>query len=71
MHGFFYKMGYLLALGPRTDMIEEVDRAVDNLTKSGKLFNNTPRRDSVPVAAGRPFSDYGKFSRSDKLDMVP
>ncbi|KAK0513425.1 hypothetical protein JMJ35_004411 [Cladonia borealis] len=40
--------------------IEEVDRAVDNLNKSGKLF--TPpvsRRDSLPAMGGaRPFSDF-------------
>jgi hypothetical protein len=36
----------------------EVDRAVDNLMKSGKLFNG-PRRDSMPVPAGRHFSEYG------------
>ncbi|KAI2092613.1 hypothetical protein LOZ36_000492 [Ophidiomyces ophidiicola] len=37
---------------------DEVDRAVDNLVKSGKLFNSAPRRDSVPPMTGRPYADY-------------
>jgi len=46
--------------------IEEVDRAIDNLAKSGKMFPNMPgpgRRESMPLAGGppRPFSEqYGK-----------
>ncbi|OJJ80268.1 uncharacterized protein ASPGLDRAFT_135351 [Aspergillus glaucus CBS 516.65] len=35
----------------------EVDRAVDNLVKSGKLWN-APRRDSMPLMMGRPYADY-------------
>ncbi|KAL2043957.1 hypothetical protein N7G274_003477 [Stereocaulon virgatum] len=40
--------------------IEEVDRAVDNLNKSGKLFTpQVSRRDSLPVMGGpRPYSDF-------------
>ncbi|KAG4412302.1 hypothetical protein IFR04_014561 [Cadophora malorum] len=42
--------------------IEEVDRAIDNLAKSGKMFPNMPgpgRRESMPLAGGppRPFSE--------------
>ncbi|KKZ64338.1 hypothetical protein EMCG_09680 [[Emmonsia] crescens] len=37
---------------------EEVDRAIDNLVKSGKLFNAIPRRDSVPLMINRPYADY-------------
>lgn len=41
----------------------EVDRAIDNLVKSGKLFGMPTRRDSMPlVGAPRPYSDYGKQS---------
>ncbi|GAD97385.1 conserved hypothetical protein [Paecilomyces variotii No. 5] len=35
----------------------EVDRAIDNLVKSGKLFS-APRRDSMPLMMGRHFTDY-------------
>ncbi|CAG8043569.1 unnamed protein product [Penicillium salamii] len=35
----------------------EVDRAIDNLVKSGKLWN-APRRDSMPMMMGRPYPDY-------------
>jgi len=42
---------------------QEVDRAIDNLVKSGKLFGMPTRRDSMPlVGAPRPYSDYGKQS---------
>ncbi|PMD63771.1 uncharacterized protein K444DRAFT_660883 [Hyaloscypha bicolor E] len=34
--------------------IEEVDRAIDNLVKSGKMFNVPGRRDSMPLAGGAP-----------------
>ncbi|KAG9237955.1 hypothetical protein BJ875DRAFT_480880 [Amylocarpus encephaloides] len=38
--------------------LEEVDRAVDNLVKSGKMFAMSGRRDSVPMtAAARTFPD--------------
>jgi hypothetical protein len=37
---------------------KEVDRAIDNLVKSGKLWN-APRRDSMPMMMGRPYPDYG------------
>ncbi|PKX97042.1 uncharacterized protein P174DRAFT_428519 [Aspergillus novofumigatus IBT 16806] len=35
----------------------QVDRAIDNLVKSGKLFT-APRRDSMPMAMGRPYPEY-------------
>ncbi|KAE9365239.1 hypothetical protein N431DRAFT_496372 [Stipitochalara longipes BDJ] len=34
--------------------IEEVDRAIDNLVKSGKMFNMPGRRDSIPLAGSGP-----------------
>lgn len=40
-------------------VFEEVDRAIDNLVKSGKLWN-APRRDSMPMMMGRPYPDYGR-----------
>jgi hypothetical protein len=42
----------------------EVDRAAENLAKSGKSFGvpGTGRRDSMPVIAGRPYSEYGKIT---------
>lgn len=40
----------------------EVDRAIDNLVKSGKLFS-APRRDSMPLMMGRHFTDYGMTLR--------
>lgn len=36
---------------------DEVDRAIDNLVKSGKFFPG-PRRDSMPMMIGRPYTDY-------------
>ncbi|KAL8726944.1 MAG: hypothetical protein Q9166_006365 [cf. Caloplaca sp. 2 TL-2023] len=40
--------------------IEEVDRALDNLNKSGKLFMSSSRRDSMPMLGGpRQYSDFG------------
>ncbi|OQD65854.1 hypothetical protein PENPOL_c005G01176 [Penicillium polonicum] len=36
---------------------KKVDRAIDNLVKSGKLWN-APRRDSMPMMMGRPYPDY-------------
>ncbi|KAL9136793.1 MAG: hypothetical protein Q9175_002003 [Cornicularia normoerica] len=39
--------------------IEEVNRALDNLNKSGKLFSSPSRRDSMPMMGGpRAFSDF-------------
>ncbi|KKK24139.1 hypothetical protein AOCH_007487 [Aspergillus ochraceoroseus] len=35
----------------------EVDRAIDNLVKSGKLWA-TPRRDSMPMMVGRGYPEY-------------
>jgi hypothetical protein len=38
---------------------DEVDRAIDNLVKSGKLFSGS-RRDSMPMMMmGRQFPEYG------------
>jgi len=49
----------------------EVDRAIDNLMKSGKFpmmgFPGPgpgPRRDPVPLMTGRAYQDFGKASRS-------
>ncbi|KAL9600712.1 MAG: hypothetical protein Q9179_003114 [Wetmoreana sp. 5 TL-2023] len=51
--------------------IEEVDRALDNLNKTGKLFmgGGPFRRDSMPMMGGsRPYSDYGIESfRGNKI----
>lgn len=47
-------------------LITEVDRAIDNLSKSGKMFPNMPgpgRRESMPMSGGPPrtFTEqYGK-----------
>lgn len=39
----------------------EVDRAIDNLVKSGKMFNMPARRDSTPMAgASRGYQEYGE-----------
>ncbi|KAJ9295501.1 hypothetical protein DTO271G3_5957 [Paecilomyces variotii] len=40
-----------------SSQFDEVDRAIDNLVKSGKLFS-APRRDSMPLMMGRHFTDY-------------
>ncbi|KAM5462680.1 hypothetical protein MauCBS54593_007900 [Microsporum audouinii] len=34
---------------------DEVERAIDNLSKSGKTFGGLPRRDSMPLMMGRPY----------------
>ncbi len=55
-----------------TRAILEVDRAIDNLMKSGKFpmmgFPGPgpagPRRDPVPLVTGRTYQDFGKASRS-------
>ncbi|KAL9631272.1 MAG: hypothetical protein Q9204_004307 [Flavoplaca sp. TL-2023a] len=40
--------------------IEEVDRALDNLNKSGKQFMGPSRRDSLPMMGGpRQYSEFG------------
>ena len=44
------------------DVLLEVNRALDNLNKSGKLFSLPSRRDSMPVMGGaRAFSDFGAY----------
>ena len=46
-----------------TDVLVEVNRALDNLNKSGKLFSLPSRRDSMPMMGGpRAFSDFGAYS---------
>lgn len=46
-----------------TDILVEVNRALDNLNKSGKLFSLPSRRDSMPMMGGpRAFSDFGAYS---------
>lgn len=45
-----------------SSQFDEVDRAIDNLVKSGKLFS-APRRDSMPLMMGRHFTDYGMTLR--------
>ncbi|KAJ5113882.1 hypothetical protein N7456_002416 [Penicillium angulare] len=40
-----------------SSQFDEVERAIDNLVKSGKLWN-APRRDSMPMMMGRPYPDY-------------
>jgi hypothetical protein len=44
-------------------VIIEVDRAIENLFKSGKIFNMPSRRDSIPMGAvpGRGFPEFGKL----------
>lgn len=50
----------------KTDMVyAEIDRATDNLVKSGKFMGPGPqgpgRRESMPHTMGRPYGpDYGK-----------
>lgn len=56
IHGFCGKQ-----LGLCADLCRsEVDRAIDNLVKSGKLWN-APRRDSMPMMMGRPYPEYGMW----------
>ncbi|KAJ5908275.1 hypothetical protein N7495_000957 [Penicillium taxi] len=40
-----------------SSQFDEVERAIDNLVKSGKLWN-APRRDSMPMMMGRPYPEY-------------
>lgn len=45
--------------------LTEIDRALDNLNKSGKLFNTPLRRESMPmVGAPRSFPEFGNISKS-------
>ena len=46
----------LRTLAPNADAMLEVDRAMDNLVKSGKFYGGGPR----PMGAMRPGSDYGQ-----------
>ncbi|KAL4890345.1 hypothetical protein BDV59DRAFT_96572 [Aspergillus ambiguus] len=40
-----------------SSQFDEVDRAIDNLVKSGKLWT-APRRDSMPMMMGRPYPEF-------------
>lgn len=45
-----------------SDMYTEIERATDNLVKSGKWMAGIPgpgRRDSMPVMGGRSIGDFG------------
>jgi hypothetical protein len=45
-----------------SSQFDEVDRAIDNLAKSGKLFSGS-RRESMPMMMmGRHFPEYGTTS---------
>ncbi|KAL5337142.1 hypothetical protein BJX70DRAFT_251907 [Aspergillus crustosus] len=46
-----------------SSQFDEVDRAIDNLVKSGKLWA-APRRDSMPLMMGRPHAEYGTEPRT-------
>ncbi|KAL4884113.1 hypothetical protein BJY04DRAFT_205995 [Aspergillus karnatakaensis] len=46
-----------------SSQFDEVDRAIDNLVKSGKLWA-APRRDSMPMMMGRPHAEYGTEPRT-------
>ena len=50
--------GLMGGVAGHANCLEEVDRAIDNLVKSGKLFP-VPRRDSMPMMMGRHYPDYG------------
>ena len=40
-------------------IVTDVDRAIDNLAKSGKLFNQPGRRESMPMMGGpESFSNF-------------
>lgn len=45
---------------------EEVERAIDNLSKSGKTFGGLPRRDSMPMMMGRPYDFTGMSAEGDR-----
>lgn len=49
---------FFFSLSPKTNYPTEVDRAVDNLVKSGKMFA-PQRRDSLPVLSPRGFPEHG------------
>ena len=64
----FLKLALLVLLLTRLESVgqsftncsSEVDRALDNLSKSGKLFNAPSRRESMPMMGGpRPYTDFG------------
>ncbi|KAL3480427.1 hypothetical protein BJX99DRAFT_17048 [Aspergillus californicus] len=53
-----------------SSQFDEVDRAVDNLVKSGKLWA-APRRDSMPVMVGRQYPEYGTKSPAPSTRAHP
>ncbi|KAL2864749.1 uncharacterized protein BJX67DRAFT_373588 [Aspergillus lucknowensis] len=53
-----------------SSQFDEVDRAIDNLVKSGKLWA-APRRDSMPMMMGRPFPEYGTEPRTPSTRNHP
>lgn len=46
------------------DTDAEVERAMENLIKSGKMFPIPGRRDSMPTMGSRPFPDFGEHESS-------
>lgn len=59
-------------MGAFHTQVEEVDRAIDNLAKSGKLFSPPSRRDSMPmVGSSSQFSsDYGEYELPSHMQGV-
>lgn len=57
--GYISRINSVLYYKVLTSYIE-VDRAVDNLVKSGKMFA-PQRRDSLPVLSPRGFPEHGKY----------
>ncbi|KAL2813804.1 hypothetical protein BDW59DRAFT_178120 [Aspergillus cavernicola] len=53
-----------------SSQFDEVDRAVDNLVKSGKLWA-APRRDSMPMMLGRTHPEYGTKSPAPSTRAHP
>lgn len=65
-----YLITVIVRYGMSTNIDPEVDRALDNLVNSGKLFNPSSRRDSMPVMGGqRPYADYGINHQFDMHGM--
>lgn len=58
---FFFSLVTIRCRPKLTIYPTEVDRAVDNLVKSGKMFA-PQRRDSLPVLSPRGFPEHGMCS---------